>query len=47
MKIYIDEQVDEDEFELINKLFQLVNVVGWWIELINRGDLKALSYCWW
>ncbi len=47
--IYIEgEEVDEDEFELVNKLFQLVNDVVWeWIGLIVRGDFKTLSYCWW
>ena len=45
--IYIDEEADEDEFELANKLFQWFNAVDWWIGLIDRGDLKTLSYCCW
>lgn len=45
--IYIDEHVDDDEFELVNILFQLVNADVWWIELIVKGDFKVLSYCWW
>ena len=39
---------DDDELELVNKLFQLDKDVAWeWIGLMVKGDFKTLSYCWW
>lgn len=43
-----EDVADDDEFELVKRLFQLVDDVAWeWTGLIVKGDFKTLSYCWW